>query len=380
MTDPIRIPLVEDIEPRLADSSKDGLASNIFYDKNKAGQVFATKRPGITSYISGTGQALGIYTNFGFQLDAVWRQIIWNGTTFLALSSKSMSTSYPDLVISSADGITWTQAYLPLEAQWQGVAWNGSVFCAIAAFSAIAATSADGITWTQRTTGLGSLSSAITAKSGGNFVATAVGTSPYSRYSADGITWSSGNLPSGDWEDVAYCAGPDVFVVISGTAGQSSYYSSSTGATWVSNTLPSGVRFSICASSTKFFTATYNSNIGHISTDGISWTEITLPNIRNWDSCYWTGSHFVVLAEDPATATSLQYVAYSTDGISWVEVALPLPTFGIQLNGYTAIAGNTNMIVVLADGNSFAYSSDDGLTYTQGDLGRYYPYPFSSSL
>lgn len=377
MTEPIRIPLVAQLTPRQADSNRDALASNIFYDKNTKGDIYATKRPGLTSYASGFGQAFGIYSNFGFNLDLIWRQVIWNGSTFLAVSD-SQFYPYPNLVISSTDGITWSQSYQPINASWQGVAWNGTKYCSVSAFSGIASTSTDGVSWVEHDSGLG-FAAGIAAKNGGNFVGISTLFPPLVRYSSDGISWATGDLPSGHWGHIAYSSTPNRFVVVSGVAGENSYYSS-TGATWTINTLPTGIRFGLCTSNTTFFTPTYNSSVGHISTDGITWSQVTLPETRNWSDCCWTGTHFLVLSEDPETTTSVQYVATSTDGITWTETALPLPTFGITLNGYTTIAGNTSIIVVLADGNSFAYSTDNGLSYSQGDLGRYQQYPFTSTL
>jgi len=55
MPNPIRLPLVESVEPRLADVDKDGLASNIFFEKSSSGYSYATKRPGITVGATGSG-------------------------------------------------------------------------------------------------------------------------------------------------------------------------------------------------------------------------------------------------------------------------------------------------------------------------------------
>lgn len=377
MAEPIRLPLVEQVEPRLSDSVKDGLASNLLYDKEDIA-VYAVKRPGLTSYISGVGNGLGLFGDFSFNFPSIeWSDIEWNGTSFCAISRPNTGVTYPNLSIVSSDfGATWTQGYLPNAGPWYALAWNGTTFCAISnEFSAVTstfATSTDGITWTERAgPSLGGWSGIASNGNNNDFVVVREVSSlgVFSAYSTNsGVSWTNGNLDSDGWTDVAWNAGASLYCTVSNTQ-TTKLKTSPTGAVWTNRTIGAGNRQCICSSPTRFFTPANNSDYGHISDDGITWTQVSLPTIRNWTKCCWDGSKFLALATDDG------YIAASTDatGTSWFEYALPTYSDGTV---YSAMNGRNDYVVALGDGVSAnLYGYNNTFTVTQQNLNRYYPYP-----
>ena len=77
--------------------------------------------------------------------------ITWNGSIFCAVGSyQGINDAY---IVTSPDGITWTERANPKNESLLGIAWNGSIFCAVGAAAGTDAyiiTSPDGITWTER--------------------------------------------------------------------------------------------------------------------------------------------------------------------------------------------------------------------------------------
>ena len=113
-------------------------------------------------------------------------------------------------VVTSPDGVTWTNRTMPSSQRWKSVAYGNGVFVAIVQNSAVAATSPDGITWTARTLPSSGNRIAI-AFGGGLFYVPEVGTIAYT--SPDGITWATRSLPSSQsWLTTAY--GNGVFVAV----------------------------------------------------------------------------------------------------------------------------------------------------------------------
>jgi hypothetical protein len=216
MPEPFRLPLTETIEPRDATSAKDGLASNVFYEKDSKGTVFAVKRPGIATHITGSGQASGMFGNVTFELPIMnWNEVIWSGDKFCAITNKTyMNTGHPSMSIVSENGKDWRQGFLPLETFWEGLAWDGETFCAVSqgvsGGTRYVATAPDGLTWTSRTspnlawTDLSSNGSGLLVGVGGSDT----GVTSYSAYSSDnGVTWNTGNLGTASVHAVAYNSG-----------------------------------------------------------------------------------------------------------------------------------------------------------------------------
>lgn len=395
MAEPTRLPLYEEAEQRLPTSNKDSLTTNAFYESSKKGQTYVVKRPGITSYITASGQAQGVYHHdgqtFSFaETPVYWSDSIWTGSKFAVIGNKPADflVGYPDVVLFSSEGLTWNQGILPVAAEWSCIAHNGTAYVAAApsrtspSQAAQIATSTNGMVWTSRTSPDGDWTGA--AEDGTNFVL--VGTSGgtvYAAYSSDnGASWSNGNLGSSDWRAAAWNSSAGVFCAVSSNA-LTTVSTSPTGATWTNRAIasaPSG-RFGIASNGTIFVTVGANTAVAHTSPDGVTWTQRTLPNSRNWKKVYWTGDKFIVL---DGNATSTQYMAYSSNGTTWAEVQLPIlnTESGGGYTAYSTLAGDGTKIIVFGDGEApyvnngdppvsrrYAYSDDDGGTFSLKDNG-----------
>lgn len=56
-----RVPLIVNLSQRDEGAAKDSMTNNVFYDKNTKGDTYATKRPGLDLYHTGTTEGNGIY-------------------------------------------------------------------------------------------------------------------------------------------------------------------------------------------------------------------------------------------------------------------------------------------------------------------------------
>jgi hypothetical protein len=381
---PIRLPLVSGISTRLPGEEKDGMASNVYYDKQQDGKIFATKRPGITSYIEGFGEAQGVYgwndQVFTWYFPSLtWSKPIWTGTTFCTVSSSDF-TSDNDYSLLSSDGLSWRQYLLPLgtsglsSGKWFGVAWNGTNFAAVSEAAIGAASSPDGKTWTQRTLALRSWRAVVAG--GTRFVT--VAQNGYSATSTDnGVNWTAAGPLGFGLTDVAYSSTSGLFCATTNGTG-SVVYTSSDGLSWTSRNIGAAAlsaRNMIAASSTRFVTinqlsAGVDTTKGYTSTDGVNWTEFTLPFANaGFVSLNWTGSLFVGISSTE--------VIYSSNGTTWSKTTLPILPHPDD-SFYSVIGGNSSILIALTSGsfpNDYAYSTDGGVTWTLDNLGAFSPFP-----
>ncbi|MFM6943684.1 MAG: hypothetical protein ACKOXV_00165, partial [Bacteroidota bacterium] len=86
--------------------------------------------------------------------------------------------------------------------------------------------------------------------------------------------------------------------------------------------------------------------IAATSTDGITWTQRTLPVNTNWQSVTYGNGVFVAVANTSSIA------ATSTDGITWTQRTLPVSTNWYSVtygNGvFVAVAYNTSIAATLS--------------------------------
>ena len=88
---------------------------------------------------------------------------------------------------------------------------------------------------------------------------------------------------------------------------------------WKVNTLPTGkTNWQSVTYGNDKFVAVASGSAGAYSTDGITWTETTLPVDQDWDSVTYGNGKFVAIATNQTNKG-----AYSVDGITWTAMTLP---------------------------------------------------------
>lgn len=200
-----------------------------------------------------------------------WNGLIWTGTMFCAVGYSSANKSVSAI---STDGINWTTSgVLTNTIQMQSVAYANGVFCSCGFFTDKVLTSIDGLIWTERTLPASGNYYSV-ATNGSVFVVPKVSSSAV-YYSSDGVTWNTAALPSSSgWVGVAWNG--SVFCCIS--SGTTKIATSSDGITWTAITAASANRSHIISAGRYFFVAVQNADYFERSTDnGATWERFYLP-------------------------------------------------------------------------------------------------------
>jgi hypothetical protein len=152
------------------------------------------------------------------------------------------------------------------------------------------------------------------------------------------------------------------FVAVSFLASQGSTIAatSTDGITWTQRTLPVSAGWYSVTYGNGTFVAVSIATTGYAhaatSPDGITWTQRTLPVSASWKSVTYGNGTFVAVAYSSATA------ATSPDGITWTQRTLPVSA------GWRTVTHGNGTFVAVARLNNIAASSTDGITWTQRTL------------
>lgn len=243
------------------------------------------------------------------------------------LTDSSAAKSY--VLISTDDGLTWTQATTTTQQQWGCPVWNGSlwVITSLQASTQAIVTSATGTTWTYNGAALP--------------VASYWGTPVW-----NGSLWvvTQGNCVA----------------VLSATA----LATSTTGTTWTSRTIPSyngwtpqwnGSVWLIC---THHLIATASSVLS--SADGITWTARVLSISAYWRQPIWNGAIWVMSSYGAAGS----YLLSSEDGVVWVT----RHNSTSYLNVLAWLDALAMWVAFPSSAMSNCLTSTDGLTWVQRSL------------
>ena len=103
----------------------------------------------------------------------------------------------------------------------------------------------------------------------------------------------------------------------------------------------------------KFVAVATNSNIAIYSSDGVTWTETTLPVSNYWEPIIYGGDKFVATAFN----NNGNIAIYSYNGIEWSETAMP------AVKNWKSLAYGQNKFVAVTDTTMAAYSLD-GITWS----------------
>jgi hypothetical protein len=200
-----------------------------------------------------------------------------------------------------------------------------------------------------------------------NFIAIADNSNVTALSSNNGSSWSLNNLTATrSWKDVAY--GASKFIACA--YGSSDYEYSTNGITWTSSnfnvTNVNNQWTCITYANNKFIILANSSANGIISTDGINWTKFTLPfqiyiggpnapSASSWNGCAYGNGIFVAMNYNSST------IATSTDGITWTQRSLPIT------NNWNDIIYGDKFAIVASQTDKIAYSTN-GISWTTADL------------
>lgn len=228
-----------------------------------------------------TGPAFaGIFTRRNVTTALNWRDCVWHEPAGLWIAVANTTATY----MTSPDGITWTNRTLPTSGEWHTITSNGTVVTVLAA--------------------------------GGS-----TSNSAASYYSYDGINWTGATTQVGSWLNGAVVYNGALTCAVSGGNG----------------------------TDVRVMT----------STNGINWTARTMPvGGGQWSAISWTGTHFV------ACNINKSYIARSSDGITWTYVTIPATGSG----QYVSISDGAGRVLVWGGTATYNYSTDHGATWTSANF------------
>ena len=131
----------------------------------------------------------------------------------------------------------------------------------------------------------------------------------------------------------------------------------------VATTLTAGSFKNIAYGNNYFIAIPTNGTVGAKSSDGTTWTSLTLPSsVNTWTDVAY--GNFYWLALGTTTAGSNSVVAYSnSNGAGWRTSALPT-----NANWSKIVYGNGTFVAITNDSTRVAYSTNQGLTWTASSL------------
>jgi hypothetical protein len=346
-------------------------------------RTVVTSADGISWTIRG-----GIPTTIVRTLNAVTH----DGSKFIAVSSDpSGQRDSGSGMMTSPEGINWTQQTVPVNQPLLGVTAAGGLIVAVGSggpSGSTIITSPDGVNWTGRAiaepgAGVSRSFRAVSYGPAGFLAADGRGnifTSP------DGITnWVSRTLTTSRmWRSVAhngsmYCAVGD-----NGVAS-----TSPDGVTWTQRTTPDPTAYYFLWSVTYgngLFVASGISDSIMTSPDGINWTVrnpatplVPLANqTSNLTDITYANGLFVAVGEAyPAPGQTIAHIITSPDGVTWTTHDPGLPQTIQGYNWITVAYGNGKFVIALTQvftGEFFVLTSPDGQTWTRQPSPLFDPY------
>lgn len=233
-------------------------------------------------------------------------------------------------ILTSTDGISWTEQTNPKNDQLDAVVWSGSLFCAVGRDDGVDSyivTSPDGEAWTERAnpkrTGL---SGVVYSTELSLFVAVGLadGVDAYLITSPDGATWTERSNPKNKGLRNLVWSGSQ-FVAVGQDDGTDAYIiTSPDGTTWIEQENPKNFQLNHIAWNGSQFTAvgTADGTDAYMVTspDGVTWTEQTNPKNFTLAGILWDGSQFIAVGVADGTDA---YMITSPDGITWTEQINP---------------------------------------------------------
>jgi hypothetical protein len=240
---------------------------------------------------------------------------------------------------------------------WYGLAFGNGRFVAFA--NDQINTSTDGVTWnTVKPAGQSANINTMTYGAGKFVALTNNSTAGQVATSTDGLNWTFSAISAAPWYGIAY--GNGTFVAINAAQSTPMTATAPDGVTWTLRTAATRWK-NVAFGGGKFVTSVWGaSNKVGVSTDGISWSTVTIPATLDGSISYANGQ-FVLMGAN--------YVLTSSDAITWTVNTLPVTVGTSPSVSY----GNGKYMAVGYVGGvgGVALSSLDGRTWTQVSIPAY---------
>ena len=225
--------------------------------------------------------------------NSVWEACVWAEELGLFVAVSSTDNVNSKRIITSPDGLVWSEQTQSVSKAWRSVCWSASLRLLVAVADNASGTncimtSPDAVTWTTRTAPEASAwQEVIWVEELTKFVAVAETGTQRAMYSADGITWTGVTI-TGDarnWKSLAWS--------------------------------PSLTRLVAVANDGVSPRVIYSSN-------GTSWTDGGTVPYFEWEKVIWAAELdlFIAVSENGATAGRIMTSATGLSG-SWTDIAPP---------------------------------------------------------
>jgi hypothetical protein len=178
--------------------------------------------------------------------------------------------------------------------------------------------------------------------------------------STDGITWTSRSTTAATNGPMTF--GNGLFLAVPQSVASSSASISTDGVSWTLVTMPSSqFWYNLKFGNNKFVAIQGNGNstAAAYSTDATTWQATTMPSSQGWQNIIFANNIFHAIAWTGGSATSV--AANSTDGITWTQITVPSGNW----RGFNAV-GN-GKVLALGTGTT-ARVSTDSITWTAATL------------
>lgn len=280
--------------------------------------------------------------------------VVWTGSLFVMVGY----TSSNGLILTSPDGITWTQRLSVASGFFSSVAWSGSLL--VATGSGVVATSPDGVTWTIVASGTGTGYTQVTWLTS-RFLAT---NNSVIYYSTNGSTWvlESSNAPGSigrPYTTINWVNGNYLASTHNGTTRVATVYSSPDAVKWDLKSTFTGYATDYLTDGSVTVAVAYrqssSTNYIYTSTDLLTWTLRYSGSSGDLNSGVYANSLFVAVGNSGVILTS-------PDGITWTA-----QTSGTSNSLNKIIYSNGQFVVVGTSGTIL--TSSDGVTWTSRTSG-----------
>ena len=305
-----------------------------------------------------------------------WRDIIYDGNKFVAISgsssSSSTSSSWTQRIAYSTDGINWSYSNIGQNAPWGKLAYGNNIYIAITDFNVgngkynTYAYSTDGENWTVSTLPYVANWGYISFCNGLFIITSTSSSNAYLITSEDGINWSTVVNDGSNLGPVCY--GNSVYICFPTTTYNNQKLLISTdGIVWTKHNIV--MKSGSIVQSTKVnslvygngeFVVTFGGDGGsanscmYTTDNGETWSVASMPTNRQWWKTIYTNNGYFL-----SVAGNSSYLAYSVDGVNWNEINLT------PSGGYHSLAYNGENIVCVGGYNASNFCRITSFTVQQ---------------